>query len=511
MSSENELKRKRHDQARAEPPSLNEQGGHDVTPQNNMMAEMKAMMARMQNEMNSMKLQLNETEGRCHYLEARCGSLERTLKSLAKNQKWVYSAPDIPESHWTELGFDADYINKMHDFINRLKNLTCALRGGEHVNKRLGHGNSIYLKGGWDDDNQGPMILRHDSLLLPHWTELADALHLCDGFDGSGTLIIQSFELVHAVLDMMAMALKTKKFKSFELNENPFVDVTDGINFAIQFAQDHPDLERFSWMRNPIESMDDVNNLLGCINRHPSLSEVHLKLFCGAGVNGYSVLCSLLTGNGNFKSIDLESNGIRTMGGTHLPDFLASNPPLEQLCLIDNHLDDNDAILIAEALKHNTNLQRLYLGDNEMTGVGFGALEKVVFDSTSLNSAANSNHSCLICGTDSGNYLWDPQSNKEDKICSLLSSRNEKQNNVYHLDSEFGEGSLKLVPKVLECVNNYSRRYTRIMDGSYGKIPRNVYFREDGDVELVRPLSIMYEILRSWNMPGLYESNRMAM
>ncbi|KAL7523629.1 hypothetical protein ACHAXR_000259 [Thalassiosira sp. AJA248-18] len=199
------------------------------------------------------------------------------------------------------------------------------------------------------------------------------------------------------------------------------------------------------------------------------------------------------------------------MGGTHLPDFLALNPPLQELCLIENHLDDNDAILIATALKHNTNLQRLFLEDNDMTDVGFSALKKVVFDWTSLNSVADSNHSCLIvCGTSSGNYFCDPQSNKEEKICSLLSSRNEEGTNSFHLDLEFGGDSLKLLSKVLECVNNYSRRYTRKMDG-HGVIPINEYSREDGCVELVRPLSIMYEILRSWNMPELYESNRMAM
>ncbi|KAL7524856.1 hypothetical protein ACHAXR_000746, partial [Thalassiosira sp. AJA248-18] len=245
-SPRNELKRKRDDPAVADLPPLKEQGGHDVTstrgmavPSQDMMAEMKAMMeqnssqmARMQNEMNSMKIQLNETEGRCHYLEARCGSLERTLKVLVKSQKWEYSAPDIPDSHWTELGFDEGYIYHVDGFLSRLKRLTCELRGAKY-------GSNICLNGGWYDDNDGTTILRHDSLLLPHWTELADAIHLCGGFDGSGTMALRKFELTSAALDMLAPALKTKKFRSLQLNRNNFVDVSDGINFAIQFAQDH--------------------------------------------------------------------------------------------------------------------------------------------------------------------------------------------------------------------------------------------------------------------------------
>ena len=99
---------------------------------------------------------------------------------------------------------------------------------------------------------------------------------------------------------------------------------------------------------------------------------------------------------------------------------------------------------------------------------------------------------------------------EEDKICSLLSSRNEKGSNVYHLDLELGKGSLNLVPKVLECVNNYSRRYTQEMDSDVGEVPPNFYSREDGDMELVRPFSIMYEILRCWKIPELYEKNRMT-
>ena len=75
--------------------------------------------------------------------------------------------------------------------------------------------------------------------------------------------------------------------------------------------------------------------------------------------------------------------------------------------------------------------------------------------------------------------------NRGRKIYRLLDSRHWEGTNVQHLDAEFGDESLKLVPKVLEAVNVYA---------------------EYGD-EDVHPLSLMYEIMRSWKMPSLYEHN----
>ena len=78
--------------------------------------------------------------------------------------------------------------------------------------------------------------------------------------------------------------------------------------------------------------------------------------------------------------------------------------------------------------------------------------------------------------------------NRGRNIYRLLDSRHRKGTNVQHLDAEFDDDSLKLVPKVLECVNVYA-----------GYI--------DPSAPAVHPLSVMYEILRSWKMPALYENN----
>ena len=69
----------------------------------------------------------------------------------------------------------------------------------------------------------------------------------------------------------------------------------------------------------------------------------------------------------------LESNNIRTGDDTEVSDFLATNPPLKVLHLGNNHLNDNDAVLFARALKRNTNLRYLHIG-SDIADVGRDAL-----------------------------------------------------------------------------------------------------------------------------------------
>ena len=215
----------------------------------------------------------------------------------------------------------------------------------------------------------------------------------------------------------------------------------------------------------------------------------------GENINGYDVLRSILSSGKSFKSIGSDENNIQTGGGTAISDYLATNPPLTDLYLRNNHLNDEDAVLIARALKHNSTLQILGLEENNITKFGRSALSKALYDTTSLNSMSDCNHTCEISGINLRNdipcnqdYRCTARENRECKLYHLLSLRNREESNVRHLNSEFGddvedEVTLKLVPRVLEsvhCSNGY---------------------RPD----TVRPLSITYEILRGWKMPELYE------
>ena len=172
--------------------------------------------------------------------------------------------------------------------------------------------------------------------------------------------------------------------------------------------------------------MVHVTRLLEVLSTHSSLERIRLENCCNnaKGVDGYSILCSIITNHAHILGINLDSNMIRPMG-THLTHFLTTNPPLNELSLQDNLLDDDDARLIATALKHNTNLRKLHLDGNKITDDGCTAIGSVLFDRSSLNSAATSNHTCMVTGIEleeCTNNKYDlPERNKHLKIYALLS------------------------------------------------------------------------------------------
>ena len=139
---------------------------------------------------------------------------------------------------------------------------------------------------------------------------------------------------------------------------------------------------------------------------------------------------------------------------------------------------------------------------NDITNIGKEALSKAMYDPTSLNTVYDCNHTCQIVldgfvRKDLPNWCrnaggWNPKTIRCMKMHYILSLRHRERSNVQHLNTEFKDDddeddSLKLVPNVLEAVyKNSHNRSSRC------------------DPILIRPLTIMYEILRGWKMPELY-------
>ena len=457
--------------------------GTAATGVEDIIAEMKVHMTRMQDEMNELK-----AENKC--LKSRCSSLERSVTIIAKEQKWKYSAPDIPRSHWEELGFNEGYFWEMERFLGCIKRYTCKLRNDGVDNT---YARNAYISLG---DPGGDIVLLHDDALLPHWKELANAMQLYQE-DEPFTLSIFNVQLSPPVIDLLLPILKYKPVRSIVLQNNSFVNnIREGIEFAVEVMESNETIQGFYWASNTINNMEDARLLVEAVNSHPAINQVRLENCFDDDVNGYAVLIPLLASDKNFEEIDFDNNAIRTGGSTELPDLIARNPPLQKLFFSDNNLNDGDAVLIARALKQNSNLEVLNLYDNNFTEVGVKALREAAYDSTSLNSVADSNHTCRVEGVDFGGIPSNPYDRENSgharaqKLYHLLSSRNREGTNVRHLNSEFGgedddkEDTLALVPKVLECVYRYS--HERVNSS-------------------VPPLSIMYEILRSWKMPELYD------
>jgi hypothetical protein len=426
----------------------------------------------------------NELEQRCLHLQNECESLQRSVKIFARDAKWDYSAPCVPRSHLISRGFDMQDVARAQQFIGKLKRLTCAMRRDCYVFVESVKGRKIALTS-LIGDNAAASLL-HDDTFLPHWREFANALQLYLHSKALHCVSFSNMQLDPSVIDLLTPALTWKSICRFELSCNAFASPDDGCRFAVTIIEKNPRLKEFVWAENQIGGI-----LVESILSHPSLDTVSLKNCFGGGIDAYDTLCSLLSSDKDFIRIALESSNIQPEGRTEVPAFLAANPRLQCLNLTNNRLGDDDAGRIAQALKRNTNLRCLRLGQNDVTDTGVKALRSAVFNHASLNAMADSNHSCRIegLGVDHFNKRGDPKSNRAKGLYRLLSWRHERGINVTHLDDEFCDDSLKLVPNALGCVHRYAA---------------------DKSSSDVHPLSIVYEIMRSWKMPTLYENNGVA-
>ena len=348
-------------------------------------------------------------------------------------------------------------------------------------------------------------LIAYDGAFLPHWKEFADALEeyqyalKCLPKDSASRLSLAYVELPKRVLDLLSNALESTHFKSISLQRNHFG--RDGIEFALNYIRNNPILEQFRLLSNPIDHKDDVIELCDIIRDHPSIHTIDLDSCCGEGINGYDVLCRVMAaGSRKLKSIDLCGSDISTGESTFISDFLSTNPILEKLVLEGNQLEDRDAKLIAGALKYNTNLRYLDITDNDnITDLGWVALYKAEFDSTSLNSTADSNHTCSIESNsifntkpnEGGSLLFGPREIRQRKIYSLLCSRNREYSNVHDLD----DVPVEFLPDMLNSIQQYSECDLGGDDSS-----------GEGD-EDVEALSIVYELIRRWEKAfSVYES-----
>ncbi|EJK63698.1 hypothetical protein THAOC_15627 [Thalassiosira oceanica] len=171
---------------------------------------------------------------------------------------------------------------------------------------------------------------------------------------------------------------------------------------------------------------------------------------------------------------------------------VATNPQLKSLWIEDNELNDRDAELIAQALKQNTNLQVLYLvGNSNMTPTGFQKIGAAIYDPSSMNATESCNHTCWVDRVEGNELCMTPQWRRNRKLYQLLSTRHLEGSNARHLNAELGgeKFTIKLVPKVLHCIKHYSS------DPDYSS---------DRTADSSKPLSITFELMKTWMVPELY-------
>lgn len=411
---------------------------------------------------------------------------------LYKNQQWEYSAPRPSQEYWGTA--DIFEVEAAKDFLKQMKSKTREMRHGNHSKDKI----SVNVRA----------ILRYNEEFLPHWEEFSNALVQykyclkCLPKDTDSMLSLFGMELPDTVLELLSKALESSHFTSFILGDNNFGQ--RGIGFALNYLKSNSILKHFALVSNPIESIKDIKQICQTVEDHPSIEAVALGRCKGADMDGYEMLQMIMTsGKNKLKGVDLSHNNISTGGGTFISDFLTDSPMLQILKLEGNQLDDNDAIVIAKALKHNTNLHTLDLTVNNISKSGWVALHKAEFDDTSLNSVADSNHTCNIRypsegdeiqgldtsemnGGDIGSeFTLTPAYVRDKKIYSVLSSQNRECSNVGHFD----DIPVELLPNMLSTIQQYSEYH--IHDQAPHRMRQSPHD--------VNSLSVVYEICRFWD------------
>jgi len=489
----------------------------NMTDMMDMMKSMQGEIASLRNKNDAMEKVMKKTLTKCDNLEkslvarfdivedkqntisedmnSRFDDMDKKQKYhevLLKNQQWKYSAPRPSLEYWDTVGVDDEAAES---FLEQIKKYTEEMRYG------TGDGNIDI-----DVDS-----LPYNEVFLPHWKEFANALEQYQHYlrclpEGTNTkLRLCDLDLPDTVLDLLSKALESTYFPTFHLWRNGFGQ--HGIDFALKHLQSNRILKEFSLYNNTIDNMKDIKQLCLIVDEHPSIEDLDLESCCGRGIDGHEMLQLIMNaGKSKLDVINLSHNGICTMGGTFISEFLSSNYVLAQLNLCGNQLDDNDAMLIARALEHNTKLRVLDVMNNNLTRTGWAALRKAEFDDTSLNSAADSNHTCAIwypSGNDAiqevntsemngqrySEHNFDPVYVRQKKVYSIVSSRNRHCSNVGHFD----DIPVEFLPDMLHTFQQYSEYHTEDGTGEYLTSPCSQ------DINDVNPLSLVYELCRYWD------------
>ncbi|EJK44214.1 hypothetical protein THAOC_37268, partial [Thalassiosira oceanica] len=412
-----------------------------------------------------------------------------TNQDWYKNGSWKYpmSLTSIGMSKW--LGFDEDVAYCASITAQRMIGTTGSLRVDSDCS-------CVDIS-----QNRLEAVLPHHEVLLPHWRELCSAICLSNRIS---EFSVTNVKFDASVMQMIERALRNKdSLLKFLLKSNHFDDTERAVGFATNIIKSNLMMKTFFWHDSAISDDDAASGLIDALVRHPNVKNVTLS-YALQEVDLYDVVKELFVSNGKeFHYIDMEGNDIRTQGDSTISDFLATNPRLQKLFLCSNGLNDADALLFANALRANSNLELLDIADNEeITIAGHEELRAALFDysafdvgRTILNAVSDSNQTCRIIGMDSSlgcNYELNNQGryqeNKRAKLYTVFYYGNETGTNTQILRTQLpqDETTMKLVPMILSSVN---------------EVPAGL---EETHTER-SPLSIVFEIVSGWNIPEMFQ------
>jgi hypothetical protein len=322
-------------------------------------------------------------------------------------------------------------------------------------------------------NNEEPIVW-HEPILDEYWNQLEEAIYDID--------IIQ-IENVEMKKERLA-ALVAILISGRAINSSTYIQFNnanlcgEGIVWLSKLVEVSSDLHEFCLHHNRIDNINSAQCLSRSLRSHTCIEDLIVQ-HCDLG-SSPEMLSVIL--QSDVKYINLENNNIDSLGAVRIAEYLEGNPPIEEFGLDHNQLNDDDAVLISQALKRNTNLHQINLRSNNFTSIGVKALLTFVFDASSLNAISESNHTLLnlfmFSGQVSGNLTGCIDRLLDlDRTQKILLALKDKNSLLQYLANV----PVELIPEVLVFP-----------------------FQHVGGHSLHTHLNIIYSTMRWWNMPMLY-------
>ena len=340
-------------------------------------------------------------------------------------------------------------------------------------------------------DNDAPIVW-HEPVLDIIWNRISVRVKVMWQLDRKiadiSNIYVENVEMkkerLAALVDIIVSGRATNSCKNVTFSNTNLCG--EGIKYLSKLVETSLQLQSVYLLHNRIDNMDSARCLSRSLKLHACITWLDLS-HCDLGSNP-EILSVIL--QSEVKNIHLGSNNIDSLGAVKIAEYLESNPPIEELTLDHNRLNDDDAILISQALKRNTNLTAINLCSNNLTSIGVKALLISVFDSSSLNAISQSNHKLENINF----FLRDNE--LEDCIDRLLElDRTEKillaLRDKDSLLKYLANVPVELIPDVLEFPQ-------RVADEQHYKHLNLLYSTRHVH------LNIVYSTMRWWNMPMLY-------
>jgi Ran GTPase-activating protein (RanGAP) involved in mRNA processing and transport len=223
-------------------------------------------------------------------------------------------------------------------------------------------------------DNEEPIVW-HEPILYRYWEVLEaeiDRMRQLDRVADISDIQITNVEIkkerLDALVDILLSGSATISsnyviFGNANLCADCIISVSKLVDVSLQLIW-------LSLHHNRIDNMESACCISRSLKLHSSIMNLRLN-HCIIGSNP-EILSVIL--HSDVNGIYLENNNIDSLGAVKIVEYLQGDPPMHHIDLCRNRLNDDDAILISQALKRNTNLHEMYLLSNNITFIGVKAI-----------------------------------------------------------------------------------------------------------------------------------------